>query len=49
MRVDPVPVRTRYKPVVAALNAVGTSPRDLIAVLEAIKSAGALHADLIIQ
>lgn len=35
--------------VVAALNAVGTSPRDLIAVLEAIKSAGALHADLIIQ
>lgn len=35
--------------VVAALNAVGTTPRDLIAILEAIRSAGALHADLVIQ
>lgn len=29
-----------------ALNAIGASPRDLIAILQAIKAAGALHADL---
>ena len=31
---------------VNALNAVGTSPRDLIAILQAIKEAGALSAEL---
>lgn len=31
-----------------ALNAIGASPRDLIAILQAIKAAGALHADLVI-
>lgn len=31
---------------VDAVNAVGAAPGDLIAILEAIKSAGALHADL---
>ncbi|MDX8390309.1 MAG: flagellar basal body P-ring protein FlgI [Mariprofundaceae bacterium] len=31
---------------VNALNAVGATPSDLIAVLQAIKAAGALHADL---
>ncbi len=35
--------------VVSALNAVGVSPRDLIAILQAIKAAGALDARLIIQ
>ncbi|MFT4703287.1 MAG: flagellar P-ring protein precursor FlgI [Bradymonadia bacterium] len=35
--------------VISALNAVGTTPRDLIAILDAINSAGALHADLVIQ
>ena len=31
-----------------ALNAIGATPRDLIAIFQAIKAAGALHADLII-
>jgi flagellar P-ring protein precursor FlgI len=32
--------------VVRALNAVGVTPRDLVAILTAIKAAGALHASL---
>lgn len=32
--------------VVKALNALGVTPRDLIAIFQAIKAAGALHADL---
>jgi len=32
--------------VVNALNAIGVTPRDLISILQAIKVAGALHADL---
>lgn len=31
---------------VSALNAIGASPRDLIAILQAIKEAGALHGEL---
>ncbi|HVX00436.1 MAG TPA: flagellar basal body P-ring protein FlgI [Candidatus Babeliaceae bacterium] len=34
------------KDVVDAINAVGAAPGDLIAILEAIKAAGALHADI---
>ncbi|MDF0606920.1 flagellar basal body P-ring protein FlgI [Neisseriaceae bacterium TC5R-5] len=34
---------------VAALNKIHASPRDVIAVLQAIRTAGALHAELIIQ
>ena len=34
---------------VRALNAVGATPRDLIAVLQAIKAAGALQAELVIM
>ncbi|MBU2548529.1 MAG: flagellar basal body P-ring protein FlgI [Proteobacteria bacterium] len=32
--------------VVKALNSIGVSPRDLIMIFQAIKAAGALHADL---
>ena len=32
--------------VVRALNAVGASPQDLIAIVQAMKQAGALHAQL---
>jgi flagellar P-ring protein precursor FlgI len=32
--------------VVKALNGIGATPRDLIAILQAIKAAGALQADL---
>jgi flagellar P-ring protein precursor FlgI len=31
---------------VAALNALGVTPQDLIAILQAVQAAGALHADL---
>jgi len=34
---------------VRALNAVGATARELIAILQAIKAAGALHADLIVM
>jgi flagellar P-ring protein precursor FlgI len=29
-----------------ALNAIGVSPRDMITILQTIKAAGALHAEL---
>ena len=32
--------------VVSGLNAIGVTPRDLISILQAIKAAGALHAEL---
>lgn len=32
--------------VVKALNAIGASPQDLLAILQALKAAGSLHADL---
>lgn len=35
--------------VVAGLNALGVSPRDLIDILKAIYAAGALHAELIVN
>jgi flagellar P-ring protein precursor FlgI len=34
---------------VKALNALGVSPRDLIAILQALKAAGALHAEIEVQ
>ncbi len=34
--------------VATALNAIGATPRDLIAIFQAIKAAGALHAELVI-
>ena len=34
---------------VQALSALKTNTRDVIAILQAIKAAGALHADLIVQ
>ena len=35
--------------VVRALNAIGVTPRDLVAIMQALKAAGALHAELDIQ
>mgnify|MGYP003290461743 CR=1 FL=1 len=37
---------TTVDDLVAALNAVGATPKDLIAIFEAINAAGALHGDL---
>ncbi len=34
--------------VARALNAIGATPRDLIAIFQALKAAGALHADLVV-
>ena len=34
--------------IVRAINQVGAAPSDLVAILEALKEAGALHADLIV-
>ncbi|MDP8207700.1 MAG: flagellar basal body P-ring protein FlgI [Candidatus Electryonea clarkiae] len=34
--------------VATALNSLGVSPRDIIAIFQALKQAGALHADLVI-
>ncbi|MBE0584753.1 MAG: flagellar basal body P-ring protein FlgI, partial [Desulfofustis sp.] len=35
--------------IATALNAIGATPRDLIAIFQAIKAAGSLHGDLIIM
>ncbi|MBN1103155.1 MAG: flagellar basal body P-ring protein FlgI, partial [Deltaproteobacteria bacterium] len=41
-----VPEGANLGDVVKALNAIGVSPRDLIAVFQAIKASGALQAEL---
>jgi len=41
-----LPKAVKLREVVRALNLVGITPRDLVAILEAIKAAGALHAEL---
>ena len=41
-----MPSGTSIGEVVSALNALGVSPRDLIAIFQAIKAAGALQAEL---
>jgi flagellar P-ring protein precursor FlgI len=34
---------------VASLNALGVGPRDMITILQSIKAAGALQADLVVR
>ncbi len=41
-----LPSGTSLTEVVKALNAIGATPQDLLAILQAMKSAGALHAEL---
>jgi flagellar P-ring protein precursor FlgI len=48
-RLIPVPSSTTLDKVVRSLNALGVTPRDLIAILQAMKEAGALHAEIEIQ
>ncbi|RLA02018.1 MAG: flagellar biosynthesis protein FlgI [Gammaproteobacteria bacterium] len=38
----------RLQDIVKSINAVGTAPSDLMAILEALKEAGALHAKLVV-
>lgn len=44
-----VPEGTSLSEVVAGLNALGVSPRDMIDILKSLKAAGALHADFIVN
>jgi flagellar P-ring protein precursor FlgI len=48
-RVHSVGAATTVDQVVRALNTLGVTPRDLIAILQAMKAAGALGAELEIQ
>ena len=41
-----MPAGARLTDVVKALNAMGATPMDLLAILQAMKSAGALHAEI---
>ena len=41
-----LPATANINYIVGALNSVGATPRDIISILQAIKAAGALHADL---
>lgn len=44
-----VPDGTTLSEVIAGLNALGVSPRNMIDILKSIKAAGALHADFIVR
>lgn len=44
-----VPEGTSLSQVVAGLNALGVSPRDMIDILKTIKAAGALHAEFVVR
>jgi flagellar P-ring protein precursor FlgI len=49
MNVVSLPGGTRVSELVDALNRIKTNTRDMITVLQSIKRAGALHAELIVQ
>ncbi|MBP9889595.1 MAG: flagellar basal body P-ring protein FlgI, partial [Leptospiraceae bacterium] len=40
---------TKVSDIVDALNKIGASTKDIIAILEGMKKAGALHAEVIVQ
>ncbi|WP_193140058.1 MULTISPECIES: flagellar basal body P-ring protein FlgI [unclassified Meridianimarinicoccus] len=44
-----VPDGTTLSEVIAGLNALGVSPRDMIDILKSIKAAGALHAEFVVR
>ncbi len=44
-----VPETTSLSDVIAGLNALGVSPRDMIDILKSIKAAGALHAEFVVR
>lgn len=48
-RVIVIPKATTVAEVARALNALGVTPRDLIAIFQSMKQAGALHAELLIN
>lgn len=44
-----VPSGTSLSEVIAGLNALGVSPRDMIDILKSIKAVGALHAEFVVR
>jgi flagellar P-ring protein precursor FlgI len=44
-----IPDGVNISEIARALNVLGVTPRDLISIFQAIKKAGALHAELIIM
>lgn len=44
-----MPNSVSLQDLVHAVNRIGATPSDLVAILEALKTAGALHADLVVQ
>ena len=44
-----IPDGTSLSEVIAGLNALGVSPRDMIDILKSIKAAGALHSEFIVR
>ncbi len=44
-----LPASTSVSDLAKSLNALGVTPRDIISIFQAIKTAGALHADLIVM
>lgn len=44
-----MPTSTSVSDLAKSLNALGVTPRDIIAIFQAIKAAGALHADLMVM
>lgn len=44
-----IPDATTLSEVVAGMNALGVSPRDMIDILKTIKAAGALHAEFVVR
>jgi flagellar P-ring protein precursor FlgI len=45
----PLPDMPSVERVAAALNAIGVTPRDMMAIFQAMKQAGALQAELILK
>jgi flagellar P-ring protein precursor FlgI len=45
----PIPESLTVEKVAASLNALGVTPRDMMAIFEAMKQAGALQAELILR
>ena len=43
-----MPMGASLQDIVKAINRIGASPGDLVAILEALKEAGALKAELIV-
>lgn len=48
-RLLPLPKATTVADVARAMNGLGVTPRDLIAIFQMMKKAGALHAELVIE